>query len=169
LILDEYVSTEQDDADATLIHSLKLLLTNTSARVIVLTPSEEYANYLLTLNQLQGIVPLAGTYLLDQNPKGRWKSMQWSIPTLKVAARQDPLFTSHSTRVDSEIDDFIQGMTEEEVKALSIRDIRNELRSRLLEPPAVLAHLGAGTNLSSSLTQEEDVQKSGTCAECSIL
>jgi hypothetical protein len=50
LILDEYVSTEQDDADAMFIHTLKLLLTNTSVRVIVLTPSEEYANYLLTQN-----------------------------------------------------------------------------------------------------------------------
>jgi hypothetical protein len=48
--------------------------------VIVLTPSEEYANYLLSMNQLQGIVPLAGTYSLDQFPKydqvprGKWKS-----------------------------------------------------------------------------------------------
>jgi hypothetical protein len=82
LILDEYVSTERDDADASLIHTLKLLLTNTSARVIVLTPSEEYANYLLTLNLLQGIVPLAGTYLLEKYPNGKWKSMHWSIPTV---------------------------------------------------------------------------------------
>jgi hypothetical protein len=166
LILDEYVSTVRDDADATLIHTLKLLLTNTSARVIVLTPSEEYANYLLTLNQLQGIVPLAGTYI-DQYPKGKWKSMHWSIPTLKVAAGQDPLFTSHSTSVDSEIDDFIQGMTEEQTNALSIRDIRNELRRRLLEQPTTLEQLGVGTNLSSLLTEEE-IQKSGTCAQCSI-
>jgi hypothetical protein len=84
--------------------------------------------------------------------------------------RQDPLFTSHSTtRVDSVIDDFIQGKTgEEQTKTLSIRDmIRNELRSRLLEPPAALAHFGVGTNLSSSLTEEE-MQKYGTCAQCSI-
>jgi hypothetical protein len=94
---------------------------------------------------------------------------KWSIPTLKVAAKQDPLFTSHSTtRVDSEIDDFIQVMTEEQTKALSLRDIRNELRSRLLEPPAALAQLGVvGSNLSSSLTEEE-MRKSSTCAQCSI-
>jgi hypothetical protein len=94
---------------------------------------------------------------------------KWSIPTLKVAAKQDPLFTSHSTtRIDSVIDDFMQGKTEEQTKALSIRDmIRNELRSRLLEPPAALAHFGVGTNLSSSLTEEE-MQKYGTCAQCSI-
>jgi hypothetical protein len=46
--------TDREDADAS--YTFSNYLTNTSARVIVITPSEEYANYLLTLNQLGGIV-----------------------------------------------------------------------------------------------------------------
>jgi hypothetical protein len=169
LILDEYVSTGRDDPDSSLIKTLKLLLTDTTARVIVLTPSEEYANYVLTLNNLEGIVPLAGTYPLDQYPNGKWKSMHWSIPTLKVAARQDPLLSFHkAATVDSETDNFIQGITEEQTKALSIRVIRKMLRSRLLEPPAALLDLGVGTNLSLSLTEEE-MQVPDICTQlCSI-
>jgi hypothetical protein len=49
-----------------------VLLTNISARVIVLSPSEEYANYLLTLNHLQGSIPwLEPTHSLEQYPKGK--------------------------------------------------------------------------------------------------
>jgi hypothetical protein len=72
LILDEFGSEPGDQVDNILVEELKSLLRNTEIRAILLTPSEPYANYLLTRNNLQGIVPLSGTF-----PVGTYLGTPW--------------------------------------------------------------------------------------------
>lgn len=51
------------------------------------------------------------------------QSMQWPFPTLKVADNHDPLFKDYGTMVDSAMGEFTGGLSEEEAKELTIRDI----------------------------------------------
>lgn len=122
LILDEFVSAGRDDADSALLMEIKATIRNrTNIRVIVLTPSEEYASYLLSLNKLQGIVPLQGTYPIDRYPEGEWRSMHWSSITMKVAARQLPELSSLDVEsIDFEIDRFYDGLSAEENKNVTL-------------------------------------------------
>ena len=166
LILDEFVSTGKNDADSALLMKIKATIRNsTNIRVIVLTPSKEYANYLLTLNQLQGIVPLQGTYPIDQFPEGEWRSMHWSPPTMKVAARQLPELSSQNVKsINAEIDRYYDGLTAEAINSVTLLKVAEVLRLRLLTPEPTLDQLNVRTNVSSDVDEYEG---SG-CTQCCI-
>lgn len=165
LILDEFISTPEPDADSALIETIKLLLTNTRIRVVVLTPSEEYADFLLTRNNLQGIVPYAGAYTIT-NSKRNWHRMLWPLPTIKAAALHDPRFTEYGPRVDREIDTYIEGLTEELRERVTIRHVTAELEKKLLHPKEPLAQQFVGPDDSASLPDEESPMD--LCSQCLI-
>lgn len=164
LILDEYVGRTGDEADEAFITTLKSHLRNTSVFAIALTPNEEYADWLLSLNQLQGIVPLNGTYLERRYPDGKWKDMHWPVVTLKTAARQDPLLISHIGRINDAIDNYVQGLTEEEFRQLSILKILKMLRERLLPPGEALTQSSLDLQVSTSAEDKD----STFCSACRI-
>lgn len=64
LILDEYGNVPTNMADDAFITHIKTRLRSTCIYAIALTPSVSYADHLLTVNDLEGIGPLEGTYLV---------------------------------------------------------------------------------------------------------
>ena len=108
---DEFVT-----ADASLIVTLKSQVRNTKVSVIVLTNTKEYADFLLSKNQLQGILPVTNTYpdFRDLYPNGQWISMRWSVNTCKMAARHQPCLAQCSTdQINDTIDEYVRGLTQE--------------------------------------------------------
>lgn len=165
LILDEFVSSGQDDADSALLMKIKALVRNSKTCVIVLTPSERYAHYLLTLNNLQGIVPLQGTYPVDEYPCGQWKSMHWSRETMKVAARQLPsLSCQKEISIDEEIDKCYDTLTQEQQKNLTLLKVEKLLREKLFAPLPKLDQLNVERNTSSEVDKYTD----HTCTVCCV-
>lgn len=168
MVLDEFVCSEDlFEVESSLIMSLKALLRGSRTRVIVLTPSKDYASFLLAKNNLQGIVPLSGTYPLDQYPNGEWESMHWSIATMKVAARQLPSLSDRTTvEVDAAIDQHYQGLSDQEQKSLTLVKLEKVLVAALNPPTQTLDQ----TNLDVTVSCELDEYDQGcSMADCSIL
>lgn len=160
LILDEFVNETTDRVDSSLVETFKTYLRNTGIRVILLTPSEDYANLLLTLNDLEGIIPLYGTYPLDEYPNGQWQSMRWSVDTLKIAARQWHDFVEFTAdRIDKEIDDYVASLSDDEAKKLSF--LKGAINKKLVQKHP-LQELDVA--VSTSVDAEDPV-----CSNCTIM
>jgi hypothetical protein len=131
LILDEFVNEPEDLGDTDLVEELKSLLRNTEI-LILLTPSEPYANYLWTRNNLQGIVPLSGTFPVGTYPSGQWQSMYWSVNTIKIAGRQDPCFKKISSdQIDRAVDDYMARLSGPEPRKVTYLKVKAATMRRL--------------------------------------
>lgn len=131
LILDDFGGTNED---AELIMALKSQVRNTNATVIVLTRAKETADYLLSQNNLQGIVPLTDTYpnFRELYPRGEWVSMSWDADTYKMSARHQPFLAQFSkSEINDAIDDFIRGLAQEKLDQLTPLLLWDELKYRL--------------------------------------
>ena len=131
--LDEFVNETTDRVDSSLVEELKSLVRNTNIRIILLTPSQLYTDFLLSRNNLQGIVPLAGTYPIDQYPSGRWQSMVWPVATIRVAARNEHCLASYDSteHIDGEIDRFMATLEPGQVQELTYLRVLSTLQSAL--------------------------------------
>lgn len=154
LFLDEFVNEITDRVDSSLVEELKSQVRNTNIRVILLTPSEDYANFLLSRNNLEGILPLKGTYPVDEYPSGRWKSMVWPEATIRIAARNEPCLAKYSTeQIDGEIDRFIATLETSQAEELSYLKVLTALRSSL-DPVNTLRQLDV--TASASVDSEDE-------------
>lgn len=167
MVLDEFVCSEdQFEVESSLIMSLKALLRGSRTRVIVLTPSKEYASFLISKNELQGIVPLTGTYPLDQYPNGEWVSMHWSISTMKVAARQLPYLLDRApVEIDTAIDHHYQGLSEQEQRPLTLVKLEKVLVAALKPPTQTLDQKNIDVTVSNEL---DEYDQGCSMANCSI-
>ena len=161
LFFDEFVNETRDRVDSSLVETIKTYLRNTCIRVILLTPSEDYANFLLSLNALEGILPLYGTYALEKYPNGQRQSMYWSVDSLKIAARQWHDFTEFTTdRIDREIDDYVASLSDDETKTLSFLKFVKAIEERLVVEPVL-------EQLDVTVSTSVDAEDPG-CSSCTI-
>lgn len=163
LVLDDFGGDEFVTADASLIITLKSQVRNTKVSVIVLTNTKEYADFLLSKNQLQGIVPVTGTYpdFRDIYPNGEWMSMRWSINTYKMSARHQPNLAQFSTaQINDAIDEYVRGLTQEKFDQMTPLILWEELEN-ILSPEM---HWRAAPDITSSGEGEEIAG----CAQCVV-
>ena len=161
LILDEFANEVGDQVDSSFVEAIKSLIRNTEIRVILLTPSESCADFLLTRNNLVGIVPLQGTYPVSQHPNGEWQSMTWPVETLKIAARHEPSLATVLDQVEQQIDIFLGKLTATQRQQLTYVEVLRELKRSLLTQRTV-TQLDVTT--SSSIAEDENQW----CSACVI-
>lgn len=103
LILDEFTGLPGSPNDE-LLKAIKTHVRDSCIHVVVLSPSETYATHALSLNALQGIVPLRNTYTNE----GNWVSMEWSQDLMRSAAKKRPALKEQTDEsIDEEIDEFL--------------------------------------------------------------
>ena len=98
-----------------------------------LTPSKEFANFLLSKDDLQRIVPLNGTYINGRYPNGEWVSMHWSSLTMKIAARHLPSLSGKTTveEINAAIDKHYESLSDQEQKSLTLVELEKVLVAAL--------------------------------------
>lgn len=166
MILDEFICEEADYYfESSLIMTLKAAIRNTRIRVIVLTPSESFADFLVSKNNLMGIVPLNGTYGPQEWPDGKWKNMSWSLDTCKVAARQLPLLSHKSNdEIDEAVHRYYNRLTDAEKNGLAFLKMKKFLEASLGEPKATLT----SDNLEWQIPSDLDSDPGCAWGECNI-
>ena len=163
LILDEFVNEVSDRVDSSLVVRIKSVIRNTDIRVIVLTPSKSYADFLLTRNNLVGIIPLKGTYPVPEFPNGEWQNMIWPVGTLKIAAKHDLSLAAVSDQVEHQIDIFLSSLTATQGQApLTYVKVVQELKEALIDRRTVTP---LDDTIAASLAEDEN-QGCNACVIC---
>jgi len=131
LLLDEFMSKGINPMDEELARSIKTVVRGRNLVAIILTPNEAAANFLLTLNGLEGIQPmLTEAELLKIKSKvgftippdfginwDKHLSMEWETDELVNAFLMDPNRPKGVS--ESEVRTFLQDFSQEERKTVS--------------------------------------------------
>lgn len=159
LVLDDVGGS---DVDAQLVMALKSQVRNTNATVIVLTRTKESADFLVSQNGLQGIVPLADTH--PNFPNGEWVNLRWEVATYKMSARHQPTLARFSRdQINDAIDEYVKGLTQKEFDQLTPLIMWDVIEERL-SPDTLWT---AAPNATSSGEGNETDQVG--CTECIVL
>jgi hypothetical protein len=186
LILDDFMPDGPTNIDIDLLVAIKTSLRSRNIIVVVLTASKDSANYMLTMNSLETILPPVGEVAMkgiraefelgnhfrrDPSFHLNWEShlsMEWDAKEMRKALLVDRLYEKKSAQekkvLGLKIDALLQKYTDEERKEVTPEVLLQALDEsyRMIQPIETLTSSLAGTSSQNSpLCQETGLFCSG--------
>jgi hypothetical protein len=141
LILDDFMPYGPTNIDIDLLLSIKTRIRSMNIIVVVLTASKDSADYMLTMNNLETIIPPVGNaameiicaefkggnhFRCDPSFHVNWEthlSMEWDAEEMRKAILVDPFYKEKSAQEQQvlglKIDTLLQQYTDEERKKVT--------------------------------------------------